>query len=90
MRAFYNSFPIWYALRTELSWTHYRLLSGLDTKQKRNYYSSESITYKKGRNSILNDKNKLFASKYLLYLPKEEELKTLIETDRQRFELEKL
>ncbi|MFC3562500.1 PDDEXK nuclease domain-containing protein [Pedobacter jamesrossensis] len=39
--------------------------------------------------SILNDKNKLFASKYLLYLPKEEELKTLIETDRQRFELEK-
>ncbi|MDN3586881.1 PDDEXK nuclease domain-containing protein [Pedobacter aquatilis] len=40
--------------------------------------------------SILNDKNKLFASKYLLYLPKEEELKTLIETDRQRFELENL
>jgi len=39
--------------------------------------------------SILNDKNKLFASKYLLYLPKEEELKLLIETDRQRFELEK-
>ncbi len=29
MRAFYNSFPIWNALRTELSWTHYRLLCRL-------------------------------------------------------------
>jgi hypothetical protein len=23
MRSFYSAFPIWYALRTELSWTHY-------------------------------------------------------------------
>ena len=30
MRAFFKSFPIWNALRTELSWTHYRLLSRLD------------------------------------------------------------
>jgi len=39
--------------------------------------------------SVLNDKNNLFASKYLLYLPKEEELKQLIDQDRIRFELEK-
>jgi len=38
--------------------------------------------------SILSDKNQLFASKYLLYLPKEEQLKAIIEQDRQRFELE--
>jgi predicted nuclease of restriction endonuclease-like (RecB) superfamily len=38
--------------------------------------------------SILSDKNQLFASKYLLYLPKEEELKAIIEQDRQRFELD--
>lgn len=37
--------------------------------------------------SVLNDKNQLFASKYLLYLPKEEELKQLIEQDRLNFEL---
>ncbi len=36
MRAFYSSFPIWYAVRTELSWTHYRILSRLsDTGEKR-------------------------------------------------------
>jgi len=38
--------------------------------------------------SVLNDKNQLFASKYLLYLPKEEELKQLIEQDRLNFELD--
>ncbi|MBC7412601.1 MAG: DUF1016 domain-containing protein [Bacteroidia bacterium] len=38
--------------------------------------------------SVLNDKNNLFASKYALYLPKEEELKQLIEEDRLRFELD--
>jgi predicted nuclease of restriction endonuclease-like (RecB) superfamily len=37
--------------------------------------------------SVLNDKNNLFASKYLLYLPKEEELKHIIDQDRIRFEL---
>jgi hypothetical protein len=38
--------------------------------------------------SVLNDKNHLFASKYMLYLPKEDELKRLIEQDRQKFELD--
>lgn len=43
MRAFYTAFPIWNALRTELSWTHYRLLSRLNSEEKSNYYLNESI-----------------------------------------------
>ena len=43
MRAFFKAFPIWNALRTELSWTHYRLLCRLDNESKRNYYLQESI-----------------------------------------------
>ncbi|MDR4951203.1 hypothetical protein REB14_03265 [Chryseobacterium sp. ES2] len=27
MRAFFSSFPIWNAVRTELSWTHYRIIT---------------------------------------------------------------
>jgi predicted nuclease of restriction endonuclease-like (RecB) superfamily len=38
--------------------------------------------------SVLNDKSQLFASKYLLYLPKEEELKRLVELDRLNFNLD--
>jgi hypothetical protein len=37
--------------------------------------------------SVLAENKKLFASKYRLYLPKEEELKRLIETDRINLEL---
>ncbi len=40
--------------------------------------------------SVLNDQNNIFANKYLLYLPKEEDLKKLIEEDRLRFELDDL
>lgn len=37
MRAFYSSFPIQDALRHELSWTHYRLLSRLDSEEKNKF-----------------------------------------------------
>jgi len=43
MRAFYAAFPIWNALRTELSWTHYRIISRLDSEEKRLYYLHQSI-----------------------------------------------
>jgi predicted nuclease of restriction endonuclease-like (RecB) superfamily len=43
MRNFYDAFPILDALRQELSWTHYRILSRLETAEKRNYYVNESI-----------------------------------------------
>ncbi|WP_200837081.1 hypothetical protein [Dyadobacter sp. 3J3] len=30
IRAFYRAFPIWNAVRTELSWTHYRIISRVE------------------------------------------------------------
>ncbi len=44
MRNFYLAFPILDAMRQELSWTHYRLLSRIDSEEKRMYYLNESIT----------------------------------------------
>ncbi|MNR60150.1 hypothetical protein D3C85_1815700 [compost metagenome] len=40
--------------------------------------------------SVLAENEKLFASKYRLYLPDELELKELIEQDRLRLELDQL
>ena len=37
MRAFYQAFPIWNAVRTELSWTHYRLISKVTQTQRLQY-----------------------------------------------------
>lgn len=38
IRAFYLAFPIWNAVRTKLSWTHYRILSRIDKPDSRNSY----------------------------------------------------
>ncbi len=43
MREFYISFPIWSAVRTELSWTHYKALMRIDDKGAREFYMSEAI-----------------------------------------------
>ena len=43
MRAFYNAFPIRNALRTELSWTHYRLLLKVENKDTRQFYLAECV-----------------------------------------------
>lgn len=40
------------------------------------------------RYSVLAENERLFASRYRLYLPDEAELKALIEANRQKFELD--
>ena len=42
MRAFYVAFPNWNALRSELSWTHYRLLLRVDSAEARQWYVQEA------------------------------------------------
>lgn len=43
MRAFYIAFPIWNAVRTELSWTHYRLISRVENEQQRIQYIALAV-----------------------------------------------
>jgi predicted nuclease of restriction endonuclease-like (RecB) superfamily len=43
MRAFFLAFPIWNAVRTELSWTHYRIISRIENQQLRIQYTSHAI-----------------------------------------------
>ena len=42
IRAFYLAFPIWNAVRTELSWTHYRIISRVESEQLRLQYIEHS------------------------------------------------
>lgn len=41
MRDFYQKFPIWNAVRTELSWTHYRTLLRVEHDVARHWYMDE-------------------------------------------------
>lgn len=43
IRSFYQAFPIRDALRHELTWTHYRILSRVENERARNFYISEAI-----------------------------------------------
>jgi len=43
MRKLYQTYPIWNAVRSELSWTHYRLLLKVDEENKRSFYEVETI-----------------------------------------------
>ncbi|WP_294283032.1 PDDEXK nuclease domain-containing protein, partial [uncultured Chryseobacterium sp.] len=43
MRAFFMAFPIWNAVRTELSWTHYRIISRVENPEHRIQYIEHSI-----------------------------------------------
>ena len=72
MRAFYQSFPIWNALRTELSWTHYRLLSRLDSEQKRKYYLTESLTSNWNSRELQRQINSLAFERVVKPLPANE------------------
>ncbi len=43
IRAFYLAFQIWNAVRTELSWTHYRILSRIEQESLRLQYAQSAI-----------------------------------------------
>lgn len=72
MRSFYKAYPIWNALRTELSWTHYRLLSRLDNEQKRNYYITESISSNWNSRELQRQINSLAFERVVKHLPVEQ------------------
>ncbi len=42
-RQFYLLFPIRYAVRSELTWTHYRLLMRVENVKARKFYEEEAI-----------------------------------------------
>ncbi len=69
MRKFYLSFPNVDTLRQELSWSHYRLLSRLDSEQKRNYYLTESITSNWNSRELQRQINSLSFERTLKHLP---------------------
>jgi len=43
IRQFYRTFPKWNAVRSELSWTHYRLLLKVEKEAARTFYLQETI-----------------------------------------------
>jgi hypothetical protein len=74
----------------QLSWSHYRALMRVNNEKARLFYEHESITCgwdeAVARYSILNERKQIFASKYMPYLPAENELKIELERERKLIE----
>lgn len=73
MRAFYMAFPIRDTLRHELSWSHYRQLSRLDSEQKRNYYLNESVAANWNSRELQRQINSMAFERVVKHLPEKEQ-----------------
>ena len=65
MRQFYLTFPNGYALRSELSWTHYRLLMRVENENAREFYMREAVKSQWGTRQLERQINSFFYERLL-------------------------
>lgn len=65
MRQFYLTFPNGYALRSELSWTHYRLLMRVENENAHNFYLEETVESQWSTRQLERQINTLFYERLL-------------------------
>lgn len=87
IRQFYNTFPKWNAVRSELSWTHYRLLLKVDNEAERIFYLQESISENWSTRTLERQINS-FYYKRILSTPKESQPLIKQEADEKKQELQ--
>ena len=78
MRQFYITYPIWNAVSTKLSWTHYRSLMRVESKEAREWYMHESIANSWSARALERQMGVLYYERLLLSkdkLPLQEEAK---------------
>ena len=81
MRRFYEMYPIWSTVSTELSWAHFQELIKIDRKEERDFYENESIKSNWGCRELRRQIN--------TYLPTKEELIKIIKDEKELYELSK-
>jgi len=65
MRSFFQAFPIWAAVRPELSWTHYRILLGVEDTHARAWYLMEAATQNWSTRALERQINTLYYERLL-------------------------
>jgi len=78
-RQFYQVYPIWNALRSELNWLQYRLLIRIEDATKREYYELEAVKNHWSGREMERQINSLFYERLLLSTDK----KSMMEIARE-------
>ena len=71
MRRFYEMYPIWSAVPTELSWSHFQELIRIDRKEERKFYEQEAIKSNWGYRELNRQINTKLYDRYLISPDKE-------------------
>ena len=79
MRQFYLTFPNSYTLRSELSWSHYRLLMRVESEQARQFYQDECVKSMWSTRQLERQMNTFFYER-LLSSQKKNEVSAEIQT----------
>lgn len=66
MRRFYEMYPIWSTVSTELSWAHFQELIKIDRKEEREFYERESINSNWGCRELRRQINTKLYDRYLI------------------------
>lgn len=82
MRQFYLTFPIMNALRSQLSWTHYRLLMKIEDKAEQQFYMTESVDCSWSTRQLARQINSFYYQR-LLVSPDQKMLKAEAERHNQ-------
>ncbi|HIF9456277.1 TPA: PDDEXK nuclease domain-containing protein [Photobacterium damselae] len=79
MRQFYLVFPIWNAVRTELSWTHYRTLTRIENESARHWYMNEAIEQNWSARALERQIGALYYERLLSTQAKQQALQPVID-----------
>ena len=66
MRRFYEMYPIWSTVSTELSWAHFQELIKIDRKEERDFYELEAIKSNWGCRELRRQINTKLYDRYLI------------------------
>ncbi len=66
MRRFYEYYPIWSTVSTELSWAHFQELIRIDRKEERDFYEEETIKSNWGCRELRRQINTKLYDRYLI------------------------
>ena len=84
MRQFYLTFPNGYALRSELSWTHYRSLMRIENEKARNFYLEETVKSNWSTRQLDRQINSFFYERLLSSQNKEEVSKEITRLEKSK------
>lgn len=84
MRNFYLAFPIRNAVRTELSWTHYRTLLRVENQQARDWYIKETIEQSWSARALERQIGALYYERLLSTKAKQQDIQPVLAEGQQK------